>query len=650
MKRSFAAWLTGLGARLRAWPLRRVLFVLLLAGALGATYWTTRTSPGSVLIPRLLLVLPDGAMADPAQSQVWLDAAQELGYALETVTDSQWLRSARPAQGSALILPDALHRRMSDTLVAALRERVRAGDTLMLVHDAGLHDVDGQPRADRARLSDLAGVDYGLHGALGAGMLRDAEVRVPPAQIGPLQIPPGRLVRGDADRPHTRALPAPEPEEPLTLAGPPHGRLRHASFVTRGRPDGTVLMTADDGSLVAGLRRVGAGQVLFVNLPLTALKTHADGLLLHTFLRYYADRVVGAAQLAPVPGGVGALVMHWPIRDRQALVALQHAAGLGAFRQGPYSIHVSAGPDARTVGDGQGTRLADDADAQAWLRQLVRGGHEIGSHGGWIHDWFGQRVHRLDREVAAALIERNGAIVSQVTGRPVREYSAPGGNHPTWVTSWLRRREVRAFQAGGDSGLAPTRSYQDGVRPLVDIWAYPALNFGAHAAFDTAGPAGVPEDDIAAWLTDASDYCADHRTVRLVQVHPGALATYPQAFRQWLDHARTLGERGRLRWTTMAAQSDFANRRLRVRWSLGEPRDASRRSAQQLEAHHPQSLEGMTWLLPRRRYGLPTVISGQARVEQDGDAWRVVAGAGTGLRVQLPIDHPGTLDGPSASP
>jgi hypothetical protein len=639
-----------LRAMLPGWPLSRLLFVLGLLGAVGATYWSTHPVQATAQVPQLLLVLPDGSAGDPVQIQAWLDAAQELGYALETVSDSQLLRRARAPQGSALILPDTLHRRMSDALITALRDRVRAGDSLMLVHDAGIADVNGHYREDRSRLSDLAGVDYGLYGELRTGMLREAEAWVLPEQIGPLQIPPGKLVRGSEDRPHTRALPAPEPEETLAVAGYIYGRLRYTSFVTRGHYDGTRLMTTADGSLVAGRRVVGAGQVLFVNLPLTLLKVRTDSLPLHTFLRYYADQVAAVAQFSPVPDGIGAVVMNWHVDDRKALPALQRAAEMGAFKQGPYSIHFTAGPDVNTVGDGKGMDLAGNPEAQEWVRQLARNGHEIGSHGGWIHNWFGERADKLDREVAAALIERNSAVISQLIGRPVREYSAPVGTHPSWVTAWLRRREVRSYYFTGDTGMAPTRSYQDGQRPLPDIWTYPVLNFGHHASFEEAKWDNTPEADVAAWLADIDDFCADHRTIRLVYFHPVGLVMYPQAFRQWLEHARTLTDRGRMRWTTMAAYSDFSNRRLRVRWSIGEPRDATRGTTQQLEAHHPQSLEGMTWLLPRRRYGLPTVISGQARVDQDGDVWRIVAGAGTGLRVHLPVDHPGGLAAAASSP
>ena len=184
---------------------QRVGVVLLLVGAAAATHWHFRQdSAAPAGSARLILVLPDTEAADPAPQAAWQNAADELGLKLEPMSASELVRQRGDGRGDALILPDALHRRMSDALAMTLRERVRAGDRLMLVHDAGLQDIDGRYRAERSRLSDLAGVDYGLYGELGAGMLRETEVQVQPSQIAALGLPPGKLVRGTDDLPYSR--------------------------------------------------------------------------------------------------------------------------------------------------------------------------------------------------------------------------------------------------------------------------------------------------------------------------------------------------------------------------------------------------------------------------------------------------------------
>lgn len=620
---------------------RTIGMALLLLVAAGVTGWQSWRDRAPSAMPRLVIVLPDGQDMDTPLVRVWFDAAEEIGVKLEALGASRLLREDRGGAATAFILPDTVGRRLGDATIARLRERVQAGDRLMLVHDAGLSEIDGRYPGPRSRLSDLAGVDYALYDELNTGMLRETTVQVLPAHIRTLQIPPGKLVHGPDDQPRTSATAASAAaQEAPSVAGYIYGRLRYSSFVTRGRYDGTAMMQAEDGSLVAGARRHGAGEVLFVNLPLGLLKQRTDGMLLHSFLRHYAQDRAAMPLLAPMPEATGALVMNWHIDDGKALPALERADELGAFSQGPYSIHFTVGPDVNEPGDGKGMNLAGNAQAQAWVRRLARAGHEIGSHGGWIHNWFGARVGTMDRDAAATLIERNTSLLSQITGQPVREYSAPVGNHPGWVTGWLHGRDVRSYYFTGDTGMAPTRSYQDGRRPLADMWTYPVLSFGTHASFEEAKSDGTPEAEVAAWLTDIDAFCADHRTLRLVYFHPFGLVMYPNAFRAWLAHAGELVKQGRLRWMTMAGYTDFANRRLKVQWTL---KDATRRPeapAQHLEARHPVSLEGMTWLLPRSRYGLPTVASGQARVDQVDDQWRVVAGAGLALHLHLPVLPP----------
>jgi len=649
-----------------------VLLALLAAGLSGplsgsvpgplARLWAGLTGPaGEPAVQRLLLLLPDEGMPDAAALQAWRDAADELGFPLDTATASQFMRDGSLARSSALILPDQLHRRMGDVLLQRLREQVRDGARLMLVHDAGTMDLDGQYLNDRARLSDLAGVDYAMYGELRTGMLRETTVAVPPAQVEALQIPPGKLLRSASGQPHTSDLPPPAAGEALTLAGYVYGALRYTSFVTRGGYDGTRLMEAPDGSLVAGLRRSGAGRVLFVNLPLTQLKLRTDALPLHSLLRYFAQQVAGLPQLSAVPQGRGALVMNWHVDDRKALPAMARAAELGAFQQGPYSIHFTVGPDVDEAGDGQGMDLLHNPDAQAWVQRLAQAGHEVGSHGGWIHNWFGSQVGKLEPAVATELIERNAAALTAITGRPMREYSAPVGNHPAWLTPWLRERGMRSYYFTGDTGMPPTRSYQDGAVPPREVWSFPVSSFGALASFEEVKAANAPEASVAAWLRDLDRFCADHRSVRLVYFHPFGLVMYPEALRQWLEDTRALIAQDRLAWMTMAQYADFANRRLQARWSLddaaglplGTGLGLGGPGAQRLHAEHPASLAGLTWLLPRERYLRPDVKRGEARVDAADNHWRVVAGEGRELELELrllPQPTPAATSAPTPSP
>ena len=237
---------------------RTAICALMAASALA---WWAAAQPADlplVLPTRLALVLPDDSLDDDPAVLAWRDAAAEIGFPLELVRASQLLRGGPGLRDAALILPDTVHRRMNDGLLAHVDRLVRDGSRLMLVFDAGIQNLNGSYHPQQSRLSALAGVRYGLYGALGTGMLRQQAAWVDPEALPALNLPPGKLVR-EADRqPLTSAQPAPQPGEALAVVGYHYGRLRYPVFATDGVFAGRRLMHADDAGTGAGAR-AGAG-------------------------------------------------------------------------------------------------------------------------------------------------------------------------------------------------------------------------------------------------------------------------------------------------------------------------------------------------------------------------------------------------------
>ena len=626
------------GPVLGAWGLRTA-FVLVVGLAAFALWWLTLHPAARDGAPtHLTLLVPDGAPEDDVHVQAWQAAAAETGFALEVLSASQLMRQDSAPRETALIVPDGMHTRMNDALVAHLERLVGGGARLMLVHDAGTATMDGRYHPRVSRLSTLAGVRYALYGELREDMFVGQVALIDAAAVPLLQIPPGKLMREGSDSPLTSAQPTPLGDEDLAVVSYHYGRLGYSVFKTAGQFDGQRLMHGTGDNLIAGVHRVGAGAVLFVNLPLTYLKLRTDGFLLHVFLRYFAQEMVRLPQLAPMPNAQGALIMNWHIDSARAVPAMEQLRAVGAFEQGPYSVHLTAGPDVDVPGDGLGMDLAHNPAMQAWVRFFASRGDEVGSHGGWIHNEFGRLIGSQAPALSAALIERNTAVVSQASGKAVREYSAPTGSHPAWVTPWLRERGVLAYYFTGDIGMPPTRSFQDGQRGPGDSWAFPVLSFGRFAAFEEAGAHHVPEAEVAAWLNDVADFCAATRTVRLMYFHPPGVAIFRGAFASWMQHTKSLVASGRLRWTTMAQHADFSNRRLRAQWSVqADHAPGASKGSVRLQARHPESLDQLSWMLPADRYAEPRVLDGQARVLRDGAYWRVTAGPTTHLDVGTAI-------------
>jgi hypothetical protein len=599
--------------------LLRALIVCLLLAA--AAFAQTPQSPESIA-----LLLPDATNADDPGATVWLDAAAEEGLHVIAVHDSDF--AAHASGYSGVILPDAVHRQADAALVSAVESYVSAGGNLMLVYDAGTLDARGLYPLAKSRFSNLAGVDFAFYTTLRDNTIQRAPVLGSAAILDALQIPPGKAV------PFFDSLAGVAPDlAPLAPAEGPfytidtyyYGHVPYASFVNRGKYDGEVLLRSIPG-LVAGYRHSGRGSVLYVNLALGSLALRTDALLLHGFLHYFGTRA-GLPTLASVPDGTGGLVLNWHLDSNAALKPMETLKSIGFYDQGPFSYHITAGPDRDVAGDHLGLDVPHNPRIQEWIKFLLQRGNTIGDHGGWIHNYFGAHLTEEDKSFELYL-KLNTQALEAVTGTPIVEYSAPVGNHPKWVTQWLEAHGFFAYYFTGNTGVGPTKSYRDGVRSDHTIWSFPILTLGKAASLEDLHQAGVGDADVSRWLTGVTDFAVRHRVCRLVYAHPPGAEFFSNALRVWLEKTAAVQKTNQFRWYTMTAAAEFLNARQQVQWTVSTAQDG----ASVVSANHPATLAHQTWFLPRSAFTKPLIKAGAATVRDDGERWIVVAGDGKNLR------------------
>lgn len=600
--------------------LRKNIFTLLGLAAIiicGVLIWRSlNTTSAQPQTGGIVLVLPDNLPAEnQIYAQAWLDAAREEGILLQTVTASEFIRhgmsNAQPY--SAIILPDTVHRSMTSSFVNVVKEFVKAGGALMQVYDAGMLNERGFYVDGSSRMSELAGVPYGLYQTMRDNMDDQAIVYGQPEFMASgLHIPPGRWIVQDG-----RAV----------LSGYGNDILRYSVMRTQGNYDGRVLMQSDDHSIIAGERAMGRGKVLFVNLPLGYLKLRTDGVLLHGFLHYFADVMLQQPQLSPAPDGIGGLVLNWHCDAAICINATDQLIRAGVFKRGPFSFHITAGPDQRKFGDGLGTDMDHNPEFSEVVRNLMREGNEIGSHGGWIHDWFGLNVSEDNQSTMEEYLAKNETSIEALTGKPQTEYSAPTGNQPEWVTRWLDEHHVKAYYFTGNIGQGPTRTYRNGRRD-AHIWAFPVQTYGQYSTIEEAYMDSIPEAKIAAWLKSLVEFTADNGEVRLIYFHPPGAVRYIHAINTLMQTADAEQAKHLFQWRTMTQMADFLDRREETRWSL-----ASEGNDVRMTAKNPISLEHQAWLFPMDRYTSPRVESGQGSIGAQGNNWKVVAGPGKSISI-----------------
>jgi hypothetical protein len=563
------------------------------------------------------------ADAKPTAAGMWLRAAREQGLPASLVTPDEVLADWRDEGNrfAALVLPDGLAQKASPPFVDGLRRFVENGGRLLVVFDAAIFKPDGYYAPERSVLSDLVGVDYAIYGQAGKDMFRAGPVFASVASAATLGIPPG-LAAIDPD------APAPTPFN-LRLMAYGYPELTYSSLRTAGPYDGEPLLVGPDGQLVAGIRHVAKGEVIFANLPLGNLKLNiSDGWLLHRFLRLLAleSRL---PTLAMTPGGVGGMIMNIHVCAGALAEALEKILKSGLLESGPFSIHVTAGPDRFSEGDGLGTDLQNNTAFRHLLRELVSRGHEIGSHGGWAHDYWAFNVTDDSADRHERLLELNVQALADVVGQPIRVYSSPAGAHPLWVTNWLRRHAFVGHYTMENNAAAPTRGYRAGELEDNGMWSFPLVTLGPAASFEEATQWRLDErSQVIPFLQALTRFTADQHEVRMFYFHPTGLQYYKNALPAWIAQAQALGKR--FRWYTMAGLSDFLDHREAAHWSVKRGDDGDR-----VEADTLDSLKDLTWLVPAGSYNEPRVVDGAADIRRDGTNWTVTAAEGKRLVIYL---------------
>jgi hypothetical protein len=581
---------------------------------------------------RLLLLVPDGTDLASPPIKAWTDAGDEEGLHVVPIHDSDFLRPILgQSKCAGLILPDSVHRQASDLVVASVKRFVAGGGKLMLVYDAATLSSEGRYPFGSSRLSDLAGVKYALYDDLRDKMIRWNALQTTSKIIHEFDVPPGKYYPFQSSLAVSSDTEKPNPGFEVQLRRYKFGDLEYPNFVTAGQYAGTELFRSTS-AVVAGTHPYGKGLVLFVNLPLGYLKTGTDGLPLHMFLKYFASSCLSLPYLMSVPDGKGGLVLNWHVDSNAAIGPLQEMNSWSLLKQGPYSVHITAGPDAVHIGDQMGVNAEHNPVIQALIHKYIGLGYTIGSHGGWIHNYFAAHIDIDSPQYMQQFLALNQAALEHAAGKRVVEYSAPDGNQPLWVTHWLEAHGFIAYYFTGDTGMGPTEGYRNGERSGHNIWAFPILHLDRAAAFEEFGREGYSDAEVEAWLNSVTSFVAGHHVARLIYFHPPGIIHYHSVIDRWLELTAQLKASEQFRWYTMTDLATFLNSRKSVRWN-----SSTRDGIVTINAQHPTSLQHMTWWLPADRFERPSLVKGEATILQTGTGWMVVAGDVRSLQITAKI-------------
>lgn len=560
----------------------------------------------------------------------WELTAEEEGLHIRPLTDEEFSHLYVFNQGklpfAGVIYPDTIHKTITPLLANQLKDYVKLGGKLMLIYDAGTLDPRGNYYPDHSILSDLAGTQYALYSELLHDTIVSSYIGGNKDNLDELEIPPGKAMDPNSQYSMTSK------NNYLVITGYQLGALKYSYFATQGiDPTADVLMTTPDKKqVIADTNTYGKGEVLFVNLPLIYLWAQTDGMFIHGFLHYFADQVLNVPILSAVPNGVGGLVMNWHVESSASLVPLSILQQAGIFKQHPYSIDVTAGPDSNKAGDGLGLDVLHNPITQKWLHYFLETGQVVGTDGGWMHNYYGWYVNDNNQSEFQKYLTWNIDALEKVTGVKMLEYTPPLANVPQWSINYLASRGIIGYYSASSTGAPPIENIRNGVFDPPNVWAFPVLLYGRAGVFEDFNRAHISSDKIQAWLLAATDFTMRHHTIRLIYFHPPGLMNYNNLFPNginymgaigaWLDLAKELSDKHEFSWYTMAGQAQFLNTRKLTTWTTTKTNDQ-----EVITATNPVSLANQAWFIKKSTCLKPQIIVGTGQVNEDDDLWVVVA-------------------------
>ena len=493
---------------------------------------------------------------------------------------------------SALILPDYVLERIPSAFGLWLKEYVDKGGCVSVIYNPGVKYQRGT-YLDKAELSDLVGINYITETTEGEDPYTNGNVVFTSSENREFfEIPYGKTV------------------DKVSISGYHYGKLIYPiaknEFVQEiAEKNIYAYAVAEDQKKYPAivLNNYGKGKVLYINLPLGALKGEADDLLMRAFLRTFLFKIVEIPHVMNVKNGIGGIAINWHVDSNIEHDNFPKMIACGLIRQSlPATFHITAGDFLDEPGDEAGFNIEGEIGEN--LAEIMTNYGEVGSHGGWAHNYFAKKIEDdiFHEAEVREYIEKNNTAVEKVTKNKVTSYSAPDGVFPqVYNTKILEDMDISSYYYTGDTGSGLNRTFYDGKMVSEKVLAFPVMPFGKYASLgEMEKDAKLNNDDIVYWYKSILDYAVQNRTVRLFYSHPYDIGSFIDGVEKCLDMTEELKAQNKLQVDTMTNYAKFFLRFLKTQYHFKKAVDGM-----DIDLSNVEGIDGITVAIPKKQYQKP---------------------------------------------
>lgn len=534
--------------------MKAVSFILLLLGILGYFGYQMYADQNNLeegIYDEIKVLVVYNKNGNSAVLKAYKSVLEEEGIPFGLMSNEELIKLAPDTISMnvpAIIFPDSVNQSIENSTDYWIEKYVKSGGKVALIYDVDTRGKDGNYKISPTYLDRVIGLNFTAY-----------------QQKKEQSYKSGNIYFRDQQTAHYFGIPTGKIDENGAIVGYQYGKLVYPiSAVNVSNSEGQTIYATDENKRPVIVKKdLGEGSLLYVNTPIGALKGRSDDLLLRSILKTFLFKIAHVPHLVFSPNAKGTLVINWHIDS-----SIEHSSILWNIENNYFrkdinqTFHITAGPDAYNPQDSLGFDAL--GKGKNLVKELMEYG-SIGSHGGWIHNWFAKNIQekKISKKEIKNYIQRNNEALESIIGYEPIEYSAPEGVFPP-ISSIEIMKELgfKSYYYVGDSGSPPNRTFFNGKMLSDQIIAFPVMTFGINASLKEASDSQWSEEKMKKYYREFIDYLIDNRTVRLFYSHPHDIRDYgyQNAIKYFLDYITTLMKEGELQTRTMTDISDFVVR------------------------------------------------------------------------------------------
>ncbi len=347
------------------------------------------------------------------------------------------------------------------------------------------------------------------------------------------------------------------------------------------------------------LKKYKNGNIYYVNTPLGYLKAYSDDLILRTNLKAFLNKVVKPIHLSKLPKNKPILILNYHVDASIDWKSIEYMKRNNLLdKEIRASFHIIAG-DFR---DKEGDKLGFDAlNKGRKYVEILREYGEIGSHGGWAHNYFSNYIlNNLNNpnlyHFIKEYIEKNNKALEEIVGYKIVEYSAPNGVYPQPLnTKILEELNMICYYYTGDMGSCPNLTFYNGKKVSDKVLAYPVFPYKSLTSLGEMKKNNIPNQEVKNFLKYIIDYIISSENVILYYTHPYDIFYYPNEFKFFINYLKQKIKENKIQTLTMKEYTEFYFRFIKTVYNY-----SIKENKIYIEIYNPDSLKDISIIIPKK--------------------------------------------------